>query len=151
MVSSFEYLFLPIYTNHKNLANVQFLTMWGATLTWMVQLLACVLHFCPQVKKVYHPFALWKWYVFLYTLTFLMEIIITAVFWTLLWNDAKDQPMFEKPLDRVGLIMDHSVPFSVLLFDYLFLNTVPFVMRHLPAQVFIVVIYLILNISVSFV
>lgn len=76
-----------------------------------------------------------------------MEIIITLVFWILLWPGVKDYII--DPLDKAQMVLDHSLPMTLLILDYVLLNSIPFVMRHLPAQIFVMLVYLVINIGYS--
>ena len=64
----------------------------------------------------------WKIWTFLFQVTFMMDIIITAVFWTILYPDidfcTADAPNGFRELRCVNLIGDHSLPVFCLLVDY---------------------------------
>ena len=74
-----------------------YMTEWGLYLTWFTTLIACfntplqkfqyedIRASMGQEKVKYNPFRFWKVYNCLFQLVFVMEIIITFVFWTSLW------------------------------------------------------------------
>ena len=77
-----------------------------------------------------------------------MECIITPYFWASLWPAAILKPdTLNHPLKYLGLQLDHSVPISLLLFDWLFLSAKPFVKRHFSLCLIISIFYLVINIT----
>lgn len=78
----------------------------------------------------------------------MFEAIITLYFWTNLWEDAHKEPRFaENPFMMAGLVLDHSVPISLLIFDYIFMNANPILVRHLWIVMACSTTYLIVNMT----
>ena len=50
-----------------------------------------------------------------------------------------------KGLRLLGLIMDHTFPLVVLLTEYIFLNSVPFINRHMPIVFGVGGLYMVFN------
>ena len=94
----------------------------------------------------------WKFWTFLYQIAIILEIAITAVFWSILYPDPsvdickKSAPLGFHDLRCVNLLGDHSLPLLYLLIDYTY-NTQPFLLRHLIPIFKLSVIYLIVNLA----
>lgn len=141
------------------LSDYKYLTQWGLYLTWITCGIACFqtpyakvqyeelrvsLGQDPSIK--YKPLRTWKFFIFLYPMVFTMEVIITIVFWTALWETFKEKPEFaNSSLAKSRLIMEHTLPMACLLFDYVFINALPFVLRHCFLYVPIMYLYILVN------
>ena len=90
----------------------------------------------------------WKWWIFLYQTSLSLEIIITIVYWVLLYPLIKNTEFLNKNrLVQWHLALIHTVPIGCLVVDY-FINAVPIAPRHLSGILAIAVLYLIDNIIV---
>ena len=89
----------------------------------------------------------------MYELALTMEILITLVFWTILYPGETDcnanNPNGIHELHCVNLLGDHCVPLFCLLVDYTF-NVQPIVKRHIWVITVTVIAYLIVNIFATF-
>lgn len=108
----------------------KYFTVWGmifsftcyATGTWIV--------FHKNEDSVFNeaqkhsPLCAWKIYIFMFETSIAIEIIITVVFWLILWPDASKAPEFQPPIRKIGLILDHTLPIACLTLDY-FINAIP--------------------------
>lgn len=77
-----------------------------------------------------------------------MEAIITPLFWSLLWAVAKDLPQFDGTWRKLALVLDHSLPFVLLCIDFIFLNAIPYLRRHVVIIFALGTVYLLLNMIV---
>jgi len=74
-----------------------------------------------------------------------LELIIVPYFWTALFPGfLKDWSTF-KLQKKMGLCMDHSLPFLTLVIEFFFLSGTPIVLRHFSVCVGFAWIYLIFN------
>ena len=89
----------------------------------------------------------WKWFIFVYELSLVMETLVTLFFWLLLYKDMVKNPRYEDPVKYVELILDHVLLVFLLLDS--FFNTVPILRRHLKPMIPIGVVYLTLNFTVT--
>ena len=76
-----------------------------------------------------------------------METITTLYFWIALWPVQKDEPVFQQYWRRLGLIADHSLPFTCLIIEAVFLNSIPFCKRHISGIIVVCVLYLFVNMA----
>jgi hypothetical protein len=84
----------------------------------------------------------------LFEIALLMELIVAPYFWILLWPALHTQPNFtENKSHMLGLVLDHSVPVSLLLIDFIFFNANPIVMRHLGIVGVVAISYLVTNMT----
>ena len=141
---------LPISLNLRNFKQIKFLTHWGSSLSWMAHILGLILHFYNKesVRK-YHFCNLWKWYTYFYQITFITNIIITIIFWTLLWKLMYNKGPFTTPLKNASLVCDHAVPMFCLTVDYILINSMTFAGRHFLIQLPLLLFYAVCNIRVS--
>ena len=72
----------------------------------------------------------WKWHNTLAPFALLLEFIITAYFWLVLNGPGNDL--------RIGGILDHSVPFTLLLIDYVCFHSY----KIIKNQIFIVITFM---------
>ena len=79
-----------------------------------------------------------------------MEIIVTSYFWAVLWAEESPAPKFqEHPAMKAGLVMDHSVPMTLLVFEYIFISASPFTFHHFSVIGSICLFYLFVNFMVT--
>ena len=91
---------------------------------------------------------MWKYTQFFFTHALFMECIITPYFWSALWPAIKIKPdTINHPLKWLGGQLNHSVPLSCLVFDWMLLSAKPFVKRHFALSLFIAIFYLFVNFS----
>jgi hypothetical protein len=85
----------------------------------------------------------------MFELYILMELIIVPYFWFALFPiimSDTTHPYSNKPLHiRMGLIMDHSLPFLSLMIELFFLSGTPIVARHFSVAAVFGWLYLIFN------
>ena len=103
----------------------------------------------------YTPFRAWKWYIFLFETSLIYEIIITIIFWSLLfpakldeWNGLVPDKKIPSDLSKLSTVLDHSAPLGLLLFDFMY-NAVPIAKRHFVFIFLISICYLIVNFAVT--
>jgi hypothetical protein len=89
-------------------------------------------------QNIYSPWLLWKWGTFFYGASFTFEIIITILFWAVLF------PKIQKP--NPFSFIDHIVPIAILLIDYS-MSRIPFSNRHLPLAMILLLIYCTFNMT----
>ena len=74
-----------------------------------------------------------------------IELIVTGFFWMAIWEkEYRDSP----PGDYVniaGLVIDHSVPITLLSIDYIFFSAIPIAKRHIFVVMTIALIYVTMN------
>ena len=71
----------------------------------------------------------------------IMELLITMMYWGVLhWNI-----LFDDKIEFLGNFLDHSVPLFILLADYVVLNQLPFVRRHLSIVFLLALFYVVFN------
>ena len=78
-----------------------------------------------------------------------MELIITPVFWLLLWQYRHDMEEFKLFWFRLQLVIDHSLPLVVLMIDYVFLNALSFIPRHFVFVSAASIAYMLLNMAAT--
>ena len=71
------------------------------------------------------------------------------MFWIAFWSGEYSEPIFDTPLKKSSLAIDHTLPILALLTEHLFINALPIVPRHLSALLSIFIFYLLINLSVS--
>ena len=76
----------------------------------------------------------------------IFELVITPFFWLILYKIQKPKDWL---LGKIGETIDHSLPFTCLLAEYLLCSNLPFVRRHLPFIVLISFVYLSINMYYS--
>ena len=72
----------------------EFFTIWGLNVTelyFTLSLLAYIVRKCKGPPKEadkdpFSPWRLWKWVTFIFQTILLWELVITVVFWTILWK-----------------------------------------------------------------
>jgi hypothetical protein len=89
-------------------------------------------------QNIYSPWLLWKWGIFFYGASFTFEIIITILFWAVLF------PTIKKP--NPFSFIDHIAPIIILLVDYS-MSRIPFSNRHLPLAMILLIIYCAFNMT----
>ena len=93
----------------------------------------------PEVKIIskklssdtkYSFWQMWKWKIWLFEMALAMELIIVPYFWSSLYEQwILDNP--ERPsLVFLSLCMDHTIPLTTLIVEYIFISSTPFVPRH---------------------
>ena len=103
-------------------------------------------HYKNNIEK-YSPFALWKWYLLMYQFVFILNILITGLFWGVLFKSKIKEPKFEDWRLLTGLIMDHAYPLIIIFWDWILISTVPFALRHALAFFPISVLYFCANVG----
>jgi hypothetical protein len=104
----------------------------------------------PKEEKEDDKFSIfraWKWHIYFYEVSLVVETLVSLFFWLLLYKDMVKNPRYEDPVKFLELIIDHILIIFLLL-DCL-VNSVPFVRRHMKAMVPIGVSYLTLNFAVT--
>jgi hypothetical protein len=100
-------------------------------------------------KNKFSPWRVWKWHTVLLELALFTELIIVPYFWIALFPivmSDKVHPFVDKSLpERMGLVMDHSFPFTTLVIEFLFLSGTPIVARHFSCAIIFGWGYLIFN------
>ena len=93
----------------------------------------------------------WKWFIVLGELALLMELMIVPYFWTSLWPIIQefDDSIKNNEIKRLGMILDHSVPLTLIAIDFLFFNANPIVLRHNWIIVSVSIVYLLMNMTVT--
>ena len=77
-----------------------------------------------------------------------MELIVAPYFWTLLWPLVHNDPKYtDDPLHMLGLVLDHAVPVTLLLIDFVFFNANPIVKTHVCAVILVSLSYLSVNMT----
>ena len=105
----------------------------------------------PLPENVYSPWQLWKWYILIYEIALLCELIVAPYFWALLWQDLIKQDIMKQPLFKATQICVHSIPFSILVLEFIFINWVPVTMRHYSVAFLVTVSYMLTNMITCFV
>lgn len=139
------------------LSQFRFFTTWGLWLTFLTLIVGSFItnddinpvedyNYQDQnfLKQKYSPLRAWKWFIFLYQLAFVYEIVITAFFWCVLFKGGERRNL----VHFITAIGAHSVPLAVLLLEYSY-NTVPFCPRHAIFIFGIAVVYLGINYLVT--
>ena len=125
--------------------------MWGLTATsvYFISILTAYIHAHFANSGNQNPdasFKLWKCVSFLFQTALLWEVVITIVFWTLLWPYyPKDQNAFRLFLQQSKY---HLLPLVYLTVDFTF-NRIYFEWSHLWVQLTIFWIYGAVNIYVT--
>ena len=147
---------LDMYSHGGPWPDIRFLTKWGIWLTWLCFLIGMfALEPIPQGDRAllksykYSPFRAWKWHLILFECAFTLELVITGVFWSLLYTDVYNPNWNARR--KASMIMDHSVPLGLLLFEYLFLANPVFLRRHVYAIGIILILYLPFNLYYTFI
>ena len=153
----FLFVTMEMWLLHHNLAKSSdfiriciYFTTWGLIFTFISIWLGTYITFAKtSTKNKYSPFCAWKWYIFTYELAFIMEIIITCVFWLLLYSSMKKKPLYaNSEIQMLGLVLHHSLPLILLVIDYT-INAMPIVGRHIYMICFMCAAYLMLNYYVT--
>lgn len=118
-------------------------SLWLTYATFVLGLFACA----PPVEKTKQeyqrtrssPCQSWKMFTVLFELSFLVSIVITLVYWTMI-HEGKYMREFTWKR-KVDLIMNHSVPLVAMLTDYS-MNCQPFLKRHFLIAVLFLGAYL---------
>ena len=88
--------------HHEFFDDFMYFTVWGVWITW-ITFSSFAIAYLVQFTKTRNaeeiinqealdsssPLWLWKWCSFIYMTALLWEVIITLIFWTLLWPDIK--------------------------------------------------------------
>ena len=132
---------------------MKFFTQWGVFLTTLCTISSVMVETSSDGYKFnqyqkYNFFKAWKWFTFLFQLSFIMELIITPFFWIMLW-DAEVKKREGKALPILGLVLDHALPMVCLLIEYFLCSAMPFTKRHFIGIVIICGTYLIMNLSIT--
>ena len=131
----------------RHVEDVIFLTMWGSFLTWLTHLIG-IIHQCSDlVRDKYHICAVWKWYHYFYQVSLILSIVVCIIFWGFLWKYAKELPEFNTPIKKLVLILDHTVPVTCMIIDYILINTMPFLKRHYIIQLPLLLAYIGINVG----
>jgi hypothetical protein len=77
-----------------------------------------------------------------------MESVITPYFWVALWKPfvLKD-PKYAAPIQRLYMVIIHSLPYFCLLVEFVFLNSIPLIWRHISGLMLVSFCYLLVNMS----
>ena len=132
---------------HAIFTDLMYLTIWGRYFTLVTFLVGSLV--IPQNSfSKYNPFKAWKWYTFMFQLAFLLEWIISPMYWLLLNNKDSYRPddMFYNIL-KGG---DHVLPLLLLLVDFS-MNTIPFCNRHYLLVCVVLLVYMMFNYLVTFI
>lgn len=108
--------------SHKYMYYFKYFTEWGLAITaiyFTIVIVAYIEFFLTmkQPKKLtdpYSPFRLWKWVTFLFQAALLWEIIITLVYWSILWPGESDHSL-QSLIDEM---MFHLFPCVYLIIDF---------------------------------
>ena len=134
LVMSFNVL-LFFYNCGLTIVPFKFFTIWGMFLTFIC-FAAGTWNTMHQndtsfnESQKYNPLKAWKWHVFLFEVAFSFQVVITVVFWTILWPTTSKEPRFQEPVRRFALIFDHVAPIILLTLDYI-INATPVIGRHI--------------------
>ena len=139
--------------NEDSIRILEYFTIWGWLLTVTTVIMSQFLNPTYTARGYFRSknscFLAWKWFTILFQFSLIMEIIITPVFWILLWGYVKDEPKFEPFWKKTALILDHCMPLIILLFEFVFVNAIAFSRRHLLLLILLSFIYLLVNMSVT--
>ena len=101
-----------------------YLTQWGLWLTFFTLILGNLARKGRSQNSNKRVCRIWKAWTIMYELALTMEILITLVFWTILYPGETDcnasNPNGIHELHCVNLLGDHCVPLFCLLVDYTF-------------------------------
>ena len=122
-----------------------FLTNWGKWLTFFTFCLAQFVY--PREgeisqTRVYSPFKLWKWFSIMFAVTLTLEFLITLYYWAVLF------PNLDREVNS-SAILDHSIPFIVLVVDYAFVNQIPIKGRYVVGMFIVGGLYLVLMVGAT--
>ena len=77
-----------------------------------------------------------------------IEIIVTLVFWSILWESTSKLPFYQPPMRKLGLILDHGLPIVLLTLDYV-VNATPVIWRHIYIIASLCLFYLFINYCIT--
>ena len=138
------------YNAGFDIAVFKFFTVWGIYATLACYAAGTWIAFHQSEDAVFDEaqkhnlFCAWKIYIFMFEIAVSIEIVITLVFWLLLWEEAKNHPFYEPPMRKLGLVLDHGLPIVILTLDYV-VNATPIICRHLLIIAIICLFYLFVN------
>lgn len=128
------------YAQYFSLA--RFLTMWGMFFTTFLFFLSLFLGLgCSKTTSKHSPFALWKWYIFIFELSLTLEIFITLFYWLVLYPSAPPKKTW---LKAFGESINHALPFFCLMVEWA-MNVIPFVKRHCSLLMVVCICYMVTN------
>ena len=78
-----------------------------------------------------------------------MQLITTVFFWVFVWPEEKKDPQFSGDIKHSRIFMVNIVPLTFLLFDWLWLNAMPIVLRHCLLIIPVNIIYVLINLMTS--
>ena len=104
--------------------------------------------FDTEENDKYKIFVAWKWNNFFFQQALIMEIFLVPYFWILLWPGLKRASWFKSQTDAeiLGLCLDHTLPFCVLLIEYVFVSGTPLQIRHFLMNLTLSLLYMLFNI-----
>jgi hypothetical protein len=147
LASLFEVILL-IYNcgSLKRLAiDFEFFTTWGVIMTFVCMSCSLYVQLANKPKKQ-HSLCAWKVYIFLFEQALVYEVIITGLFWTVLFDSMINRPIFQDPWQKLGLKMHHSLPMLLLTADYT-ISVVPYVKRHITLVMPVFGCYVVVNLG----
>jgi hypothetical protein len=130
----------------------KYFTNWGVTMTelyFTTILLSYAVQRCgkEQDRTPYAPCKMWKFVTYLFQTAITWEVIITIVYWALLWpTETHANHGIWYDFKRTCLV--HLLPLIYLTVDFI-LNRIYFEWEQRWIQIIIMVIYGVLNIIVS--
>jgi hypothetical protein len=143
-----------VYNDHPFIEDFLFLTKWGLFLTTTTFIVGNIMRpnrtNVPNTKRC----SLWKVWTYLFQVSFIMEFTITGMFWSMLYADLPEcnstAPKGILDIHCVTLLGDHSLPLFCLLVEYSY-NAQPFMKRHIILVLIIIIAYMIVNCSATFI
>ena len=96
-------------------------------------------------QNFYSPWLLWKWGIIFYESAFTFEVVITLFYWAVLYPGTDESEKAEPHYLRNNLFL-HASPLLALLIDY-GINRIPFMFKHLPLSLLIIIVYGIVNMT----
>ena len=108
--------------SHRYIYYFKYFTEWGLAITaiyFTIVLVAYIEYYVTmnkpkKLENAYSPFKLWKWVSFLFQAAILWEIIITLVFWTILWPGYSNHSFHYLIIE----MMYHLFPVVYLIIDF---------------------------------
>lgn len=107
------YIAIRTYYTNSPIDNLKYLTTLGVIATFLTFLFGII----PT------NYGMQKWYIMLFQISLISEIIITLSFWTLLvphedFMEFRDRTCTDRPVSCFMLYADHWLPLLLLLIDY---------------------------------
>ena len=145
---------LDMYSHGGPWADIRYVTKWGFWMTWIC-FAAGLFSIEPPAtgdkallkKFKYSPWRAWKWQTLLFEIALTFQIMITIVYWTLLFKSTF-QP--GKTLTaKFSLVLDHFLPLLLLLIEYLLFSNPVFLKRHAYVVLGLLIIYTPINMGYS--